>query len=134
MNKQTIFEGRAFFFHFPEALQWAVIELENYNEAETIPIGIKSSSNEKKRSKEGRQVVWQPIPLHIISPICFHLNCVDSGKGNSSSESHYQNSQAKRGSTLDPELSILSNILSRDLVPLKRKSTYDLFRTLFDSL
>jgi hypothetical protein len=102
--------------HFPEALQRAVNELENYIEAETIPIGIKSSYNEKIGSKEGR-LVWQPIPLNIISPICFHLNCVDSGKDNRSSESNCQNSQAKRGLYfLDPESYIFFKIFEFYLV------------------
>jgi hypothetical protein len=38
--------------------------------------------------KEGRQVVWQRTPIHIISLICFHLNRLESGKDDSSSEDH----------------------------------------------
>jgi len=52
--------------HFPEALQWAVTELENYIEAETIPIGIKSSSNEKIGSKDDSS---SESPCQIHKPI-----------------------------------------------------------------
>jgi hypothetical protein len=99
-SDRTYSKAGHIFLHFSAAFHWAFTELENYIEAETIPIGIKSSYNEKIGSKEGRQVVWQPIPIHITSLICFHLNCVDSGKDNSSSESHFQNSQANRGCTV----------------------------------
>ncbi len=36
--------------------------------------------------KEGRQVIWQRIPIHRIYPICFHLKRLESSKGDSSSE------------------------------------------------
>jgi len=50
------------------------------------------------------------IPLMnpvIISPSIFHLNRVENGKGNSSSESHHHSSKSSKGFYLDQELSIV---------------------------
>jgi hypothetical protein len=44
-------------------------------------------------NKEGRQIVWQRPPINIISPSMFHLNRVESGKDDSSSEAHLQSSK-----------------------------------------
>ncbi len=43
-------------------------------------------------NKEGRQVIWQRTTIQRISPICFHLNRLESGKDDSSSEAHLQSS------------------------------------------
>jgi hypothetical protein len=100
VNRQTIFEGLSNFQIFYISLRPSnrllpglniILELEQWTNRKQEFIQLTNGNN------EDCQVVWQPIPLHIISSMCFHLNCVDSGKNNSSSESHCQNSQANRG-------------------------------------
>ncbi len=39
---------------------------------------------------------WQRTPINIISPSMFHLNRVENGKGDISSEAHLQNSKTSR--------------------------------------
>jgi hypothetical protein len=41
-------------------------------------------------NKEGRQVIWQRTLIHRISPLCFHLKRLESGKDDSSAEAHLQ--------------------------------------------
>jgi hypothetical protein len=53
-------------------------------------IGIISSTNEPMGNKEGCEVVKQRTPIHRISPICFHLNHLESGKEDSLSEARLQ--------------------------------------------
>ncbi len=48
-------------------------------------------------NKEGRQVIWQQTPKNRFSPIYFHLNRLESGKDDSSSEAHFQSSKTTRG-------------------------------------
>ncbi len=43
----------------------------------------------------------QRTPIHRIYPI-YHLNRLESGKDNSSSEAHRQSSKTRRGFYLDP--------------------------------
>jgi hypothetical protein len=57
-------------------------------------------------NKEGRQVIWHRTPINRISPICFHLNRLESGKDDSSSEAHPQSSKTSNGSLFLPELNI----------------------------
>jgi hypothetical protein len=57
-------------------------------------------------NKEGRQVIWRANSKNIIPPSMFHLNRVESGKDDRSSEAHLQSSKNSRGSYLDQELSI----------------------------
>ncbi len=44
---------------------------------------------------------WQRTPINVISPSMFHLNLVESGKDDSSSEVHLQSSKTSGGSHLD---------------------------------
>jgi hypothetical protein len=63
-------------------------------------------------NQEDSQVIWQQTPIHRISPICVHLNCLESGKDDSSLEVllHLQSSKTDRGSHSDPELNIFVKI------------------------
>ncbi len=58
----------------------------------------------QRGNKEGGQEIWQRTPIHRISPKCFHLNRLESGKDDSSSEFHLKSSKTSRGSYLDQEL------------------------------
>jgi len=53
------------------------------------------------------------------NPICFHLNRLESSKGDSSSEAQLQSSKTSRGSYFDPELYIF---LSKYLNYISRPS------------
>jgi hypothetical protein len=55
-------------------------------------------------SKEGRQVIWHRTP---ISPICIHLNSLESGKDDISSEANLQSLKTSRDSYIDLELYIV---------------------------
>jgi hypothetical protein len=74
-------------------------------------------------NKEGRQVIWQRTLIHRISPMCFRLHNLESGKDDSSSEAHLLSSETSRGSYLDRSriIHICQNIwiLSRGPVPLR---------------
>jgi hypothetical protein len=67
------------------------------NQYESIVQTMKQWGN-----KEGHQVIWQRTPKHRISPLCFHLNRLENGKDDISSEAHLQSSKTSRGSYLDP--------------------------------
>ena len=41
---------------------------------------LKSSFGEPTRNKEGCQIIWQQIPITIISPYLFHFNCMVMAK------------------------------------------------------
>jgi hypothetical protein len=41
-------------------------------------------------TNEGCEVIRQQSPIHRISPICFHLNRLESGKDDSLSEARRQ--------------------------------------------
>jgi hypothetical protein len=68
-------------------------------------------------NQEGQQVIWQWKPIHGISSICFHLNRLESGKDDSSSEAHLPSSKTSRGSYLDQELFIFLKYLNSILWP-----------------
>jgi len=64
-------------------------------------------------NKESRQFIWQRNLLNRISPICFHINRLESGKDDRSSETHLQDIKNIRGSYLEPEpLYIFSKYLN----------------------
>jgi hypothetical protein len=62
-----------------------------------------------KGNEEDAKYHGRKKPIHLFSPLCFHLNRVKNGKDDSSSEAHLQSSKS-RGSYLDPELSIFAKI------------------------
>jgi hypothetical protein len=65
---------------------------------------------------ETRRAVKQRTPTYRISPICFHLNRLESGKDNTSSEAYLQSLITKKGFNLHLELSIFVKIFKLYLV------------------
>ncbi len=59
----------------------AFAKLENYIGAGTIDQweSVVQPMNQWG-NKEGRQIIWQRTPINRISPICFHINRMESGK------------------------------------------------------
>jgi hypothetical protein len=81
--------------------KWSSGNFENYIGARTMDQQESRvyTVNQKETTRGSRN-----ITINVISPICFHLNCMGSGNHDISSEEHFENSKTRKGTYLLLEL------------------------------